>query len=136
MVKYECCPAIYPFVMIVMHLRRRTLYFIFNLVFPCILISFMCILGFTLPPDSGEKISLEMTTLLSIIMFSQLIMGIVPESSMSVPKIGKIHFLISKICNLIQCELLFYVLRCIFCRCYGHLYILNYCQCFGAHPSS
>lgn len=90
LVKYECCPAIYPFVMIVMHLRRRTLYFIFNLVFPCVLISFMCILGFTLPPDSGEKIGLEMTTLLSIIMFSQLIMGIVPESSMSVPKIGKI----------------------------------------------
>lgn len=71
-----------------MQLRRRTLYFIFNLVFPCILISFMCILGFTLPPDSGEKIGLEMTTMLSIIMFSQLIMGIVPESSMAVPKIG------------------------------------------------
>ena len=32
---------------------------------------------------------LEMTTLLSIIMFSQLIMGIVPESSLAVPKIGK-----------------------------------------------
>ncbi len=86
--KYECCPNVYPYVMIIMHLRRRTLYFIFNLVFPCILISFMCILGFTLPPDSGEKIGLEMTTMLSIIMFSQLIMGIVPESSMAVPKIG------------------------------------------------
>ncbi len=98
-VKYECCPDIYPFVMVVMHLRRRTLYFIFNLVFPCVLISFMCILGFTLPPDSGEKIGLEMTTLLSIIMFSQLIMGIVPESSMSVPKIGIYFAAVMVICT-------------------------------------
>ncbi len=59
-VKYECCPTRYPFVMFTMFLRRRTLYFIFNLVFPCVLISFMCILGFTLPVDSGEKIGLGM----------------------------------------------------------------------------
>ena len=51
-IKYECCPTKYPFVMFILHLRRRTLYFIFNLVFPCILISLMCILGFTLPPDA------------------------------------------------------------------------------------
>ncbi len=75
--------------MFVMHIRRRTLYFILNFVFPCVLISFMSILGFCLPPDSGEKIGLEMTTLLSIIMFAQLITGIIPESSLSVPKICK-----------------------------------------------
>ncbi len=57
-VKYECCPTKYPFVKFILHLRRRTLYFIFNLVFPCVLISFMCVLGFTLPPDSGEKVGL------------------------------------------------------------------------------
>jgi hypothetical protein len=33
-------------------------------------------------------ISQEITTLLSIIMFSQLITGIVPESSMSIPRIA------------------------------------------------
>ena len=40
------------------HIRRRTLYFKINLIFPCVLISFMSILGFSLPPDSGEKIGL------------------------------------------------------------------------------
>lgn len=40
------------------HIVRRTLYFVVNLIFPCILISFMTILGFSLPPDSGEKIGL------------------------------------------------------------------------------
>jgi nicotinic acetylcholine receptor len=74
--------------MFTLHIRRRTLYYIFNLVFPCVLISFMSVLGFTLPPDSGEKIGLEIITLLSIIMFSQFFMGIIPESSLSVPKIG------------------------------------------------
>jgi hypothetical protein len=44
--------------MFIINIRRRTLYFIFNLVFPCILISLMSILGFCLPPDSGEKIGL------------------------------------------------------------------------------
>lgn len=99
-IKYECCPQIYPFVMFDIHLRRRTLYFIFNFVFPCVLISFMSILGFCLPPDSGEKIGLEMTTLLSIIMFSQLITGIIPESSISVPKISLYFSSITIICTL------------------------------------
>jgi len=48
----------------------------------------MSVLGFTLPPDSGEKIGLEIITLLSMIMFSQFFMSIIPESSLSVPKIS------------------------------------------------
>jgi hypothetical protein len=52
----------------------------------------MSVLGFFLPPDSGEKIGLEVTTLLSIMFFLQLITGIVPESSQSVPKICKYIF--------------------------------------------
>ena len=56
--KYECCVEKYPFVMFEIHIVRRTLYFVVNLIFPCILISLMTILGFSLPPDSGEKIGL------------------------------------------------------------------------------
>ncbi len=54
----------------------------------------MSLLGFSLPPDSGEKIGLEVTVLLSIIMFSQIITGIIPESSLSIPKIGIYNYLI------------------------------------------
>lgn len=39
-------------------IRRRTLYYFFNLIVPCVLISSMALLGFTLPPDSGEKLTL------------------------------------------------------------------------------
>ena len=34
------------------------MYYFYNLIVPCLLISSMAVLGFTLPPDSGEKLSL------------------------------------------------------------------------------
>ena len=43
--------------------RRRTLYYFFNLIVPCVLISSMALLGFTLPPDAGEKLTLGLKLL-------------------------------------------------------------------------
>ena len=34
------------------------MYYFYNLIVPCLLIASMAVLGFTLPPDSGEKLSL------------------------------------------------------------------------------
>ncbi|KAM3716234.1 Acetylcholine receptor [Dirofilaria immitis] len=56
---YECCPEPYPDLKFYLHLRRRTLYYGFNLIMPCILTTMMTLLGFTLPPDAGEKITLR-----------------------------------------------------------------------------
>jgi nicotinic acetylcholine receptor len=77
-----------------------------NLIFPCVLISFMTVLGFSLPPDSGEKIGLEITTLLSIVMFSQLITNKIPESSLSIPKIGSINFVDLKFAGILCVNLI------------------------------
>ncbi|CAG0912692.1 unnamed protein product [Notodromas monacha] len=55
---YACCPAPYIDITFVIHIRRRTLYYCTNLIVPCVLISSMTLLGFTLPPDSGEKLTL------------------------------------------------------------------------------
>ncbi|CAF1252210.1 unnamed protein product [Rotaria sordida] len=84
---YECCPTVYPFVLFTIQIRRRTLYYVVNVVVPCVLISFMTVLGFLLPPDSGEKLTLQITILLSIVMFSLLISGIIPASSTALPTI-------------------------------------------------
>ena len=62
-VRYECCPAPYLDITFTIKIRRRTLYYFFNLIVPCILIASMAVLGFTLPPDSGEKLSLGVYTL-------------------------------------------------------------------------
>ena len=56
--KYDCCPEQYIDITFTIHIRRRTLYYGFNLIIPCVLISSMALLSFTLPPDAGEKISL------------------------------------------------------------------------------
>ena len=55
---YECCPEPYLDITFTIKIRRRTLYYFFNLIVPCVLIASMAVLGFTLPPDSGEKLSL------------------------------------------------------------------------------
>ena len=60
-VTYDCCPEPYVDITFTVHIRRRTLYYFFNLIVPCVLISSMALLGFTLPPDSGEKLTLGKT---------------------------------------------------------------------------
>lgn len=64
---YNCCPEPYVDITYVINIRRRTLYYFFNLIVPCVLIASMAVLGFTLPPDSGEKLSLG--TYFNCIMF-------------------------------------------------------------------
>ena len=55
---YDCCPEPYLDITFIIKIRRRTLYYFYNLIVPCLLISSMAVLDFTLPPDSGEKLSL------------------------------------------------------------------------------
>ncbi len=56
---YDCCPEPYPSLTFWMYMKRRTMYYGFNLIIPCILITLITILGFILPPDAGEKIGLR-----------------------------------------------------------------------------
>ncbi|XP_038110414.1 neuronal acetylcholine receptor subunit alpha-7 isoform X8 [Culex quinquefasciatus] len=61
-ITYQCCPEPYVDITFTIQIRRRTLYYFFNLIVPCVLISSMALLGFTLPPDSGEKLTLVPTS--------------------------------------------------------------------------
>lgn len=55
---YSCCPEPYPFVDINITIQRRSMFFVFNLILPCILTSFIALLIFFMPSDAGEKVSL------------------------------------------------------------------------------
>jgi len=69
------------------HIRRRVLYYLFNIIFPCIWLSILSVLGFWLPPDSGEKITLGITVLLAFSVFMLLIAESMPATSEMVPLI-------------------------------------------------
>lgn len=85
---YGCCSDPYPDITFTLHLKRRASFYIFNLLIPCMMISFLAPLGFYLPADSGEKVSLGVTVLLALTVFQLLVAESMPPSE-SVPLIGE-----------------------------------------------
>ena len=81
-------PIMYSYVEYSVFLRRIPTYFVFNLIMPCTLISATTFLSFFLPPESGEKVSLGITVLLSLTVFLLLVAELLPPSG-AVPIIGK-----------------------------------------------
>ncbi|XP_043928983.1 neuronal acetylcholine receptor subunit alpha-10 [Protopterus annectens] len=87
---YGCCSEPYPDVTYTLLLKRRASFYIFNLLIPCVMISFLAPLGFYLPADSGEKVSLGVTVLLALTVFQLLVAESMPPSE-NVPLIGKYY---------------------------------------------
>uniref|UniRef100_A0A8C5QRL5 Cholinergic receptor nicotinic alpha 1 subunit n=1 Tax=Leptobrachium leishanense TaxID=445787 RepID=A0A8C5QRL5_9ANUR len=89
-VYYTCCPD-KPYLDITYHfvLQRLSLYFIVNVITPCLLFSFLTGLVFYLPTDSGEKMTLSISVLLSLTVFLLVIVELIPSTSSAVPLIGK-----------------------------------------------
>ena len=83
--KYSCCEEPYPEIVYRLVIRRRPLYYLFNMVFPCLLITLVAFLGFYLPPGSTEKISIGITTLLSITVFLMMVAESMPPTSEQLP---------------------------------------------------
>ncbi|XP_064609290.1 neuronal acetylcholine receptor subunit beta-3-like [Liolophura sinensis] len=79
---------IYPDVTIVLVIHRRILYYVLNIIFPCVWLSILSLLNFLLPPDEGEKITLGITVLLSYSVFMLLVAENMPSTSEFVPLIG------------------------------------------------
>lgn len=86
---YTSIPEPFPEIVITFQIRRKTLYYMYNIVFPCMMMSTLTVLVFCLPPDSGEKIALGVTVLLAFSVFMLAIAEKMPETSESIPLIGK-----------------------------------------------
>jgi hypothetical protein len=54
---YTCCDEPYLDITFNITMRRKTLFYTVNLIIPCMGISFLTVLVFYLPSDSGEKVS-------------------------------------------------------------------------------
>lgn len=86
---YTCCAAPYLDITFNITMRRKTLFYTVNFVFPCVLISGLSVLVFYLPSDSNEKISLSISIMLSLGVFFLLLAEIIPPTSLAVPLLGR-----------------------------------------------
>ena len=66
-------------------IARKPLYYLFNVITPCLVLVTTIFIGFYLPPDCGERVSLTITILLAVAVFLQLITDHLPTNSDSVP---------------------------------------------------
>lgn len=79
----------YPDITFNITLRRKTLFYTCNLIIPCVGLSFLTLLTFYLPSESGEKIALCISILLALTVFVLLLNDLIPPTSLVVPLIGK-----------------------------------------------
>ncbi|CAF4918226.1 unnamed protein product, partial [Rotaria magnacalcarata] len=87
-VRYPCCPEPFPDITFFVRIRRRILYYLYSVVFPCVMLSILTLLVFCLPPESGEKIALGITVLLAFSVFMLAIAENMPETSEYIPLIS------------------------------------------------
>ncbi|XP_032237930.2 neuronal acetylcholine receptor subunit alpha-10 isoform X2 [Nematostella vectensis] len=96
---YDCCPKPYVDISYTVHIRRKSLFYSLYLILPALLITSMVLVGFHLPPESGERMQLGITVLLAMIVFLQFVYQNLPSTSDSAPLLGKFYivmmFLIS-----------------------------------------
>lgn len=85
----SCCPEPYPNVIFTLHIRRKVLFYFNNLIVPCFLITAFALLTFVLPPNTGERVTLVITTLLAMTVFMLMIAENTPTTSDVTPLIGK-----------------------------------------------
>ncbi|OQV17454.1 Acetylcholine receptor subunit alpha-type acr-16 [Hypsibius exemplaris] len=86
--RYDCCPEPFPDVTVTFHIRRRTAYYSYNIIAPCVMLSMLTIVLFWLPCDAGEKITLGLTVLLAFSVFMLMIGETMPETSDAMPLLG------------------------------------------------
>lgn len=53
---YPCCSEPFADITFKMTMRRKTLFYTVNLIIPCVALTFLTVLVFYLPSDSGEKV--------------------------------------------------------------------------------
>ncbi|CAL1529305.1 unnamed protein product, partial [Lymnaea stagnalis] len=69
------------------YMERRSAFYVATLVFPIGLMSFMTLLVFCIPPDSGEKMSFVISIFVSMTVFINFVVDVIPRSMDRFPRI-------------------------------------------------
>nr|CAB3230767.1 nAChR-A1 nicotinic acetylcholine receptor subunit precursor [Phallusia mammillata] len=84
-IQYACCRGPYVDMTYYFVLQRRPLYLLINILFPTFLFSVLTCAVFYLPSDAGEKMTLSISLLLSLIVFLLVIVEAIPSTAKGVP---------------------------------------------------
>ena len=82
-------PEPYAMITYEINIRRKPHFIFFNLLLPSIFITFCAYFVFLLPPQSGEKVSMSVTLLLSTTVFLLIVADYLPAQSDTTPIISK-----------------------------------------------
>ncbi|XP_078415994.1 5-hydroxytryptamine receptor 3A [Cetorhinus maximus] len=74
-------------------IRRRPLFYAVSLLLPSMFLMVMDIIGFYLPPDSGERVSFKITLLLGYSVFLIIVSDTLPATAIGTPLIG-VYFVV------------------------------------------
>lgn len=93
-VQYPCCEDTFSDITYTIHIKRKVSYYVFNLIIPSMMIVVFALVGFCLPPESGERIALNITVLLSMTVFLNIASNTLPATSDSIPLLGYFYLMI------------------------------------------
>ncbi|ELT98376.1 hypothetical protein CAPTEDRAFT_62896, partial [Capitella teleta] len=85
---FLCCVEPYPTLEFQMIIKRKSLYYVTNLILPCAFSTICALLVFWLPPESGEKVALSVTILLTVTVFLLMVAEAMPAQSLVIPIIS------------------------------------------------
>ena len=88
----EMKKIVYPTFSVVFQLQRKSTFYVLILMVPILLVASISVTGFLLPSESGEKVSLQLTSLLSYVLLLLVVVDIVPPVGGKFPIIGKTSF--------------------------------------------
>ncbi|OQV20252.1 Neuronal acetylcholine receptor subunit alpha-10 [Hypsibius exemplaris] len=86
-VYYSCCAEPYPDITMTLSMQRRPHFYIYNHLAPCGVATLFAFLGFYAPGESGEKVTLGITTLLSLTLFMLMVGEAMPPTATTLPLI-------------------------------------------------
>lgn len=86
---YACCVEVYLDLTFTCTIQRKPLFYIVNLIVPCVNISVLAVLVFLLPSDSKKKITLSISILVALLVFYLLLIDLIPPTSLVIPLLGK-----------------------------------------------
>ena len=85
---FSCCPFQFSTITYSLELERISLYYFLYILAPLIALSFLFLVVFHIPPESGERMGYGITVLLSLTVYLLVISEKLPEKSDSVPILG------------------------------------------------